>query len=246
MTTDSVHRSYPDRAAWLQAALSLLALFTLAACGDAPRDAEPDRVATPAPPPGGAIPATAPVTDRPRALVDTTVIEGVEETVRLGLFRSPTGFPMPFSTYLPADMVAEWTGQGEDGVRFVANFGGRTDRNVFVHIVAREASVAQAELLARAYEGVDGNQLGGEMAPMADIADRYPWARGAYDIHYEVQDRHYNAVLLIAQHDRRLFQLVLHCPAEYADGFWPRADLILEHWRWQDGRVLGEGLRRGP
>lgn len=210
-------------------------LLAVTACGDTadtPRAGE----AAAAAPPGGAVASSQPDSaGRPRMRTDTILIEGTPELVRLGLFRTPAGFPMPFSTYVPADMVAQWRGQGEDGVRFVANFGGVSNREAYVGFVARDASAQAAEMLARAYEGAGGKRLGGEMVPMADLDQRYPWARAGWDIHYEVDDVRYDAVLLLAVHNNRFVQVVLHAPADYGDGFWPRADLILDGFRWRDG-----------
>lgn len=224
--------------------LATAPLLALMACDDAGQAGtgaaaagQPD-AATPTP--GGAVPSSHPDTaGRPRLRTDTILIEGSPETVSLGLFRTPAGFPMPFNTYVPADMVAQWSGQGEQGVRFMANFGGVANRQAYVGFVAREASAQAAEMLARAYEGAGGKRLGGEMVPMTDLDERYPWARAGWDIHYDIDHVSYDAVLLLARHGNRLVQIVLHAPAEYGDGFWPRASLVLEHLRWADGAPLG-------
>src|SRR5690606_41078517 len=42
----------------------------------------------------------------------------------------------------------------------------------------------------------------------------------------------------LGRHAGRWFHILARYPGEYADGFGPRAERILEHWRWADGAPL--------
>ncbi len=229
------------RRGWVAATLVVL----LTGCeddrpGEAPADAEPEPATVDsAARPGGA--RTGPelsAGDRPRFVVDTMEVEGSPEPARLGLFRSPDAFPLPFSTYLPAELVAEWSGRGEEGLRFVANFDGETDRTAYVHVVPRTADTHAAGALARSYEGVDGRRLGGAMRPMRDLTFRYPFAQSGWEFGYEVGEARYDGALLLLVQENRFVQLVVHYPVKLADTFVPRAGLIFQHWRWADGTPL--------
>ncbi|MEW5929808.1 MAG: hypothetical protein AB1941_20325, partial [Gemmatimonadota bacterium] len=105
----------------------------LGACG-------PDRPRREAPPPpadtASEIPAqsTGP-TSRPDTLRDTLTLEGTAQPMVLRLYRTPPGFPLPFSTYHPADLAPETATSAEGGtVRFVANFGGRRTDSAYVEV----------------------------------------------------------------------------------------------------------------
>ncbi len=187
--------------------------------------------------PGGA--RTGATTDRPRFIVDTILLNGEPESLDMGLFRSPDGFPLPFSTYLSAGMVAEWSGRGEEGIRFVANFGGQTDRDAFLHArVLAPDDDRDADAVAAAYQGVDGRALGNVVRPVADLSERYPFAEHGWDFTYDADDMTYVGTLLLLSRDDHRVRLVVHQPAGYGRGFGPRSDAILEHWRWEDGTPL--------
>lgn len=42
----------------------------------------------------------------------------------------------------------------------------------------------------------------------------------------------------LGRHDNRWFHTLACYPGEDPDGLGPRAELILEHWRWDDGAPL--------
>ena len=59
--------------------------------------------------------------------------------------RSPAGFPLPFSTYVPADMVAEPATSAEgEAVRFTARFAGRREDDIFLLLVVPPAATDAA------------------------------------------------------------------------------------------------------
>ena len=39
---------------------------------------------------------------------------------------------------------------------------------------------------------------------------------------------------MLGLHGDRYFRLTMHYPLEYGGGFGPRAELILNEWRWRD------------
>jgi hypothetical protein len=214
----------------------------MAGCGGA--DDAPD-----APPPGipadsttEAGPTDAGHADRPDGRTDTVSIEGMAEPVELTLFRSPEGFPLPFTAYVPTNMRPEIE---DGGARFIAAFGGVANPDAFVHVFVFPAGTDRAHALdaARAYETGRGVPVSRGLEPVEDggEAPRPAWAIEAYRFRYQGVDGWFVGTIGVGEHGGRYFQIVRHYPAEYGDGFPPRADLVLETWRWADGTGLGAG-----
>jgi len=170
------------------------------------------------------IPAeTAGPTSRPETLQDTLVLEGMPEPVTLRLYRSPPGFPLAFGTYLPADLVAE-PAPSDDAVHFYANFGGQ--RNDAARVEMKVYPEGTTEESAR-------NELasttGGSLVAAGER--RYPWTLAEYAAPS-------GAVVsrgMLGRHDGRFFHLLVRYPAEFGDGFAPRAAMVMKHWQWEDG-----------
>jgi hypothetical protein len=233
------------RAAWLL-------LVLLVACGgdDAAQAPEPAPGAPPftdatlpEQPPGspaaaGALPA------RPEQVTDTIRVEGMPEALRLVLLRSPDGFRPPFSTYVPADMRATVESTGDSAaVRVAAQFGGIAEPNAYIHI----RSYPPGQTLTQVQQNVRGFLRSRE--PWGDEAgptDRPQWAQEAYAFSYS-GDRgvRYVGRAIIAHRNGRFFHVLTHYPAEFGDGFGPRAQAVLRHWRWEDdGTTLEQAHTR--
>ena len=180
---------------------------------------------------------TTAVAARPQMRVDTLVLEGMAEPVTLTLVRAPNDFPLPFSTYATSDFIVESvasTANGDPAVRFIAVFGGVRNDDAFLEVAAYPAGTTEAEASARAARAVGegGEVVAPEEASMEwtvrqwRLAARDP--RGGWILGFAG----------LGRHGDRWFHIVARYPGEYADGFGPRADLILEYWRWGDGTPL--------
>lgn len=219
-----------------------------APAGDAARSSDEARAAER----GDALPR------RPRSRTDTLMVEGTPEPVRLTLFRSPEGFPLPFSVYVPEDMRAEVEdGDASDAegsaVRFVAEFGGQRNPGAFVHLFVFPPGTDQNRAIAqaRAYEVSRGVPVSRGLDPLADSGREagMPWALRAFAFRYESGGQWYVGAIGIGEKGGRFYQIVRHFPAEYGDGFGPRAELISRAWRWADGTSLvpaGQGSGARP
>lgn len=211
-------------------------------CSGAPEDASPaigeDDVAPPivAGEASGldTVPKALPVPGEGRAEVVEGVLnlEGSREPMTYRLFRSPEGFPLPFSTYVPADMRAEATDPDEgDAVRFVAAFGGVRNQAMYLSARVLPEGLATAQARARARETAEGM---GRARP--GKGGSFPWALDWYRV--EGAGSRVGAVAL-GRHRGRWFLVVTQHPAEAADGFVPRAARLLDGWRWAEGGGLG-------
>lgn len=198
----------------------------LAACTQRP---EPPRMEEPPLPRVDTTPEipaeTAGPTSRPETLQDTLVLEGMPEPVTLRLYRSPPGFPLPFGTYLPADLVAEPASSGgRDAVHFYANFGGQRNDAARVEMAVYPEGTTE-EGARSALASATGGSL------VAEGERRYPWALAEYAAPTgQVVSRG-----MLGRHDGRFFHVLVRYPAEFGDGFGPRAAMVLKHWQWEDG-----------
>lgn len=170
-------------------------------------------------------------------------VEGMPEVMELALFRADD-FPLPFSAYVTADMAAERT--DERTVHFFAEFGGQRQEDAFLHLFVFPEGTGRQEALATAkgYKTGRGLPVSRGLEPIADAVDRpqLDWAMEAYRFRYQAEGRWFGGTLGVGRHDDRFFMIVRHRPVEMGDGFAPRADLIMETWRWGDG----SGLQPGP
>jgi hypothetical protein len=190
--------------------------------------------------PDSGLPPLPPESIPPRAgtLRDTLLIEGMGEPVTMTLLRPPAGFGIPFTTYLPPGLRADFELHGDtSAVRFSAAFGGHLDENAYMHVrmYAPGSTDKVVRDLATAFIR--------SRAPWRDEAQPAPpaaWADEAYTYQYSGDGAvPYTGRLVIARHRGRYFHVLTHYPAEYGDGLGPRFASVLGHWRWEDtGRPL--------
>jgi hypothetical protein len=212
-------------------AATLLLCASLSACGEAGR---PGVDSTPAAESAAVtrVPAQAPA--RPESIADTVSVEGMPQPMVLRLFRSPPGYPLGFTTYLPSDLAAV-AGQSPRGeaVRFEARFGGRPNPEIYLQVVALPAGISEAD----AREAARG--AASERGEAEETPPRQPWSSAGFT--YRGAGGIIGSVAL-GRHAGRWFYLVTHLPAEAADGFGPRTARVLREWRWSDtGAPLEEG-----
>jgi hypothetical protein len=148
--------------------------------------------------------------------VETIVIEGMEQRIRVLPYHAPVEFPKNFSTVVPEDMVVDYASSGEgDAVRFEAAFGG----------VRRPDALLSFTLLPEGTTLDDARILVGDLARQAGgaRATNLPWAVEEW----RVQPAGFIA---LAEHNERWFYFLAQYPAEFGDGMVPRIDLILRRW----------------
>jgi hypothetical protein len=213
-------------------AAALAGLMLLGACSESRPPAKPAKSADSAGASASAAPAPA---SRPATMQGNLLLEGTPSSASFTLFESDAAQPLPgFSTYLPPDMVAE---PGADELRFVAHFGGQRQAQAFLALRWLPPGTALADAPALIAAAAPG---GAALQPVADGARRHGWSLAELGLAYQAtgQGRRVGSILL-GRHGERLFTLTLHYPVEYADGFMPRAQRMLDDWRWRD---TGQGL----
>jgi len=205
--------------------LTMLGLSVLCACtSQGPRQSA-EKTASPAPAQSEEARPERPATKR-----GTITLEGDAEPITLKLFDSASAsLPLAFTTYIPEDMNPEPAGSGtQKAIRFVANFGGHREREAYMEVLFYPADTTESagkSLL----QGADSSKE----KPAAD--KRFKWSLTERDIVSVSKARgRIVGVAALGRHGDRLFQVTLHYPEEFADGFVPRARRILEEWRWSD------------
>lgn len=173
--------------------------------------------------------------ERPATRADTIFVEGMPEVTELTLVRSPAGFEPAFSTYVPEEMVPVFT-RPDRGLelRFVAAFGGVRNEEASLGILVYPPDATEEEVLTEARRVAETHGASGEPARPG----RWEWSRIEYPLGDVARARVLGTVA-VGRHVDRWFRILLRYPPEYGDGFAPRADLILEEWRWGD---TGRGL----
>lgn len=177
---------------------------------------------------------------RPDTIHSTITLEGMDEPMTYWLYRSPPGFPLPFTTYVPTDMTAAPVAADEvDAIRFVAQFGGVRNEQVFLAIAVLPEGVDQDA--AQDLAGTAAGRYGVAIVDRApDAPGRYPWWLEEWNFARELPGgRKAIGTAALGVHQGRYFFVVTHFPEEYAEGIGPRAARILDEWRWED---TGEGL----
>lgn len=176
--------------------------------------------------------------ERPDTVRGTILLEGMADSMTFILYESPAAFPVPFSTYVPEDMAVEADGSGgEDRVRFVAEFGGVRNEDAYLEASFLPAGTAEADARERARLFAERR---GIRQRDPEVGKRYPWSL----VEYHFMERRRGGVVIVGtialgRHNARYFDIVLHYPVAFGDGFGPRAAQILDAWRWEDGGRLG-------
>lgn len=168
--------------------------------------------------------------DRPDTVEGHLLIEGMREPMTFRLYRSPEGHPLPFSTYLPADIEAGSVASGEGvAVRFTAAFGGVPDEDAWLSFTVPngDPDAAEARQLVRSVA-----ESYGDMVPVA--GDGHAWGLEEYRFQGARSGR-----VTLGRHDGTFFYIISRYPPEFGDGFGPRIARILGDWKWADGTRLG-------
>lgn len=181
-------------------------------------------------------PATS-LPERPATMRDTITANGVERVETFDLVRSPPGFILPFSTYMPEDLAVEFDTAGTtDLVTFSGGAGGEAFMMVAIYpagTTALQVEDTVRQLVVSRAPGIDASSA---VSPPS-------WGQWAVELSYPESVGEWVAgSAVIAQYGPRFFHVLRLFPARFADEIRPALDAVLEHWRWDDtGRMLTSG-----
>lgn len=183
---------------------------------------------------GGAIAVASPVPDRPEVTTKTITVEGEPLELTLRLFSDEAA---PFTTYVPtAEFVTDVEPESDRTVvTFYANFGGEVNQEVFLQVVTPKTNsgllpLDQAEAsLAEQIMGESGLLVTNswQLVDYTDVVI-YEWAAEHIQFRSVLPNETITGHIYIGNYNNQEFYVLIHYPAEYAEGFDPRADIILE------------------
>jgi hypothetical protein len=171
--------------------------------------------------------------ERPKVKKEMISIAGKEQEFTLTLYDSSTiGFPLPFTTYVPQDVVTDFASSDEgDAVRFIANFEGKRNEDAIVNVFFHSELTPEAEV-RRLFKffGKESSRMRerSRATPM-----HYDWSLMEYDFVSGKDDGLVGTVAL-GQRRGRFFTVLLRYPEGQEEEFAPRGRLILEEFRWKD------------
>ena len=164
---------------------------------------------------------------QPSRKIDTMSVEG--EKTEVTLKRYDQGSDV-FTTYFPEkDFVAESRDFGEGtGAWFIYNVGERQNKNVFVAMFfpAKATTLEQLKQVAQERRLLEANQW--ELVTRTKEVP-YSWAKEKIVYKKRGSSQNLGGEVYVGEANGKAFYVITHYPAEYGDGFAPRADLILKN-----------------
>ena len=164
---------------------------------------------------------------KPSTKTDTLSIEGEKTQVTLKLYDKASGV---FTTYYPdKDFIAQSRTLGEGtGTQFIYNVGERQNQNVFVALFfpTKATTLEQLKQVAQQRGLIQANQW-----QVVTRTTQVPYSWAKEKIVYKKRGSSQNVIgeVYVGETKGKAFYVVTHYPAEYGDGFAPRADLILKN-----------------
>lgn len=158
---------------------------------------------------------------------DTISVEGEKTEVTLKRYDQASEV---FTTYFPEkDFVAQSRGFDEGtGAWFIYNVSGRQNKDVFVAMFfpTKATTLEQLQQAAQERKLLQANQW--ELVSRSKEVP-YSWAREKIVYKQRGGSENIGGEVYIGEANGKAFYAITHYPAEYGDGFAPRADLILKN-----------------
>ena len=164
----------------------------------------------------------------------TVTDEWTQKQIPVKLF-SLQGFP--FTTYFPeSDFIIDSGSSGEgSGVWFYSQVDGKKDELAYVHFFF-PAKPTTVEAMKKEVTGKRGLMEINKWT----VKDRsqdvpYSWAKERIDFERPFNDQNnIMGTVYIGEHNGKAFRVTEHFPADYGDGFAPRASIILKELKLKD------------
>ncbi|AFZ22594.1 hypothetical protein Cylst_0219 [Cylindrospermum stagnale PCC 7417] len=163
-------------------------------------------------------------TPRPSTKKATISVEGEKIPIALRLYQ----YSDLLTTYFPEkDFIAEASSSGEgQSVRFFANFGGKQQKNAYVHFAFLNGlkNLGQVKSFVNGKNGLIASNGWRVVNRTRNLP--YSWAKEKIVFR---GSKNLVGAVYIGEQKGKAFYVITHFPGEYGDGFPPRADLILRN-----------------
>lgn len=156
----------------------------------------------------------------------TISVEAEKNTINLKIYQEKN----LFSTYFPE---ADFLVQTQDinkvrEVKFIANFGGIKNENAYIKFVFNNdlKTLAEVKNFINSKDGI----IASDKLQIVNLSSTvtYPWAKEKINFSISKGQEIFGDIY-IGEEKGKAFYVITHYPAEYGDGFEPRADLILSN-----------------
>lgn len=159
-----------------------------------------------------------PLTYLPQEKRDSIRIEGSWQPITLRLIQPESADP-PFLTYMPKDFAFDPVSSGAgDGYYFYTSYSGQRNNNAYLLLFVFPRGTAQAEAIERVKTWVASRG-----APAPAQYESFQFRQGGQLFFGSIDLR---------KHGDRFYYIAHQYPAEFADGFGPRAEKIKSSWKW--------------
>jgi hypothetical protein len=157
----------------------------------------------------------------------TVTDEWTQRQIPLKLFNQ-NGYP--FTTYFPEnDFIVESGASGEGmGVWFYSKTSGKKYQSAYVHFFF-PAKSPNLEEMRRSVVGKRGLMETNKWTVKRRTQTvPYPWAKERIDFEQKQGNKSIMGTVYIGEYKGKAFRVTEHFPADYGDGFAPRASIILK------------------
>lgn len=164
---------------------------------------------------------------RSAAKTDTMSIEGEKTEITLKLYDEAS---QVFTTYYPEnDFVTESVSSGEGtSTRFYYNVTGTKNKDVYLNVFLPN-SATNLEQLEEWVTGKNGLVQSNRWKVVDQTQEvPYSWAKKKITFQQPQGGQNIIGEIYLGEAEGKVFYVITHYPAEYGDGFSPRANFILK------------------
>lgn len=162
--------------------------------------------------------------NRPNNKTATISVEGEKTSISLKLYQKKN----VFSTYFPEEdfLVKSEDANQRKAAKFIVNFGGVKNEDAYVKFVFPDdlKTLEEVKNFINSKDGIIASN-GWKVGSRSDTLT-YPWAKEKITFS---KGQEIFGNIYIGEEKGKVFYVITHYPAEYGDGFEPRADLILSN-----------------
>lgn len=174
-------------------------------------------------------------TAEPRAgrEVSTALPGAGPDSLLVHAYRSPTGFPLPFHTAVPASFGADTELEGPGAaVRFSWMGAGERRDSAFVYVRVMDAGTAEGAAREIVRTAAERYRIPGDRTELRPRRVHH-WAVVEYPIaSVGTWGEPLQGWVALALREGRWFYVIVQAPVDAWPRFAPRAELILSEWRW--------------
>ena len=211
--------------------IACLALVLMAGCAQTQPTPDPNGDG-PADPPASHLPGekVAEVPEGPQEKDGQLILEGMEEPFTFHRFHAEK---LGMVTYLPHDLVTEpVTSEEGDLVMIWAAFAGSRNVDAYLSLMLYPEEASPESILQERLDGLEQAGFTVEDMVRPDEEHTYIWAHEAYTWHGNEDGQAYSGIVAVGNHGERLLVVEIRIPSELAEGFYPRAEAVMEAMMW--------------